>query len=46
MCDLKAEPGWTFVVDCSLIVQIKVLQACVYVKALHERMLAFLARVK
>ena len=44
MSDFKAEPGWTMVVDGSLIAQIKVLQARESAKALHERILAFLAR--
>ena len=39
-----AEPGWTMVVDGPLIAQIKVLRARQSAKALHDRILAFLAR--
>lgn len=38
------EPGWTMVVDGTLIAQIKVLRARESAKALHERILAFLDR--
>ena len=40
------EPGWTMVVDGALIGQIKVLRARESAKALHARILAFLAREK
>jgi pyridoxine kinase len=40
------EPGWTMVVDGSLIAQIKVLRARESAKVLHARILAFLAREK
>jgi len=44
MDDFTPEPGWTMVVDGSLIGQIKVLRARESAKALHARVLAFLAR--
>ena len=44
--DFTPEPGWTMVVDGSLIGQIKVLRARESAKALHARILAFLAREK
>jgi pyridoxine kinase len=44
--DFKPEPGWTMVVDGSLIGQIKVLRARESAKALHDRIIAFLAREK
>ena len=43
---LKAEPGWTMVVDGPLIAQLKVLQARENAAALRKRILAFLAREK
>jgi pyridoxine kinase len=46
MDDFTPEPGWTMVVDGSLIGQIKVLRARESAKALHARILAFLAREK
>jgi 8-oxo-dGTP pyrophosphatase MutT (NUDIX family) len=46
MDDFALEPGWTMVVDGSLIGQIKVLRARESAKALHTRILAFLAREK
>ncbi len=46
MDDFSLEPGWTMVVDGSLIGQIKVLHARESAKALHARILAFLARQK
>jgi pyridoxine kinase len=46
MDDFTPEPGWTMVVDGSLIGQIKVLRARQSAKALHARILAFLAREK
>jgi 8-oxo-dGTP pyrophosphatase MutT (NUDIX family) len=46
MDDFTLEPGWTMVVDGSLIGQIKVLRARESAKALHARILAFLAREK
>jgi 8-oxo-dGTP pyrophosphatase MutT (NUDIX family) len=44
--DFTLEPGWTMVVDGSLIGQIKVVRARESAKALHTRILAFLAREK
>ena len=44
MDDFTPEPGWTMVVDGSLIGQIKVVRARESAKALHARILAFLAR--
>jgi len=46
MDDFTPEPGWTMVVDGSLIGQIKVLRARESAKALHARILGFLAREK
>jgi len=46
MDNFSPEPGWTMVVDGALIGQIKVLRARESAKALHERILAFLAREK
>jgi pyridoxine kinase len=46
MDDFTPEPGWTMVVDGSLIGQIKVVRARESAKALHARILAFLARDK
>jgi pyridoxine kinase len=46
MDDFTPEPGWTMVVDGSLIGQIKVLRARESAKALHARILAFLRREK
>ena len=46
MDDFTPEPGWTMVVDGSLIGQIKVLRARESAKALHARILRFLAREK
>ena len=46
MDDFTLEPGWTMVVDGSLIGQIKVVRARESAKALHARILAFLAREK
>ena len=46
MDDFTLEPGWTMVVDGSLIGQIKVVRARESAKALHARILAFLARDK
>ena len=46
MDDFTPEPGWTMVVDGSLIGQIKVMRARESAKALHARILAFLARDK
>ena len=46
MDDFTPEPGWTMVVDGSLIGQIKVLRARESAKALHDRIVAFLAREK
>lgn len=46
MDDFSLEPGWTMVVDGSLIGQIKVMRARESAKALHARILAFLARQK
>ena len=46
MDDFTPEPGWTMVVDGSLIGQVKVLRARESAKALHARILAFLAREK
>jgi pyridoxine kinase len=44
--DFTPEPGWTMVVDGSLIGQIKVLRARESAKALHDRIIAFLASEK
>jgi 8-oxo-dGTP pyrophosphatase MutT (NUDIX family) len=44
--DFTPEPGWTMVVDGALIGQIKVLRARESAKALHDRIIAFLAREK
>jgi pyridoxine kinase len=44
--DFTAEPGWTMVVDGALVALIKVLQARESAKALHARIIAFLAREK
>jgi len=46
MDDFTAEPGWTMIVDGALIGQIKVLRARESAKALHDRIIAFLAREK
>ena len=46
MDDFTSEPGWTMVVDGSLIAQIRVLRARESAKALHDRIMAFLAREK
>jgi pyridoxine kinase len=46
MTEFTPEPGWTAVIDGSLIAQIKVLQARESAKALHKRILAFIAREK
>ena len=46
MDDFTPEPGWTMVVDGSLIAQIRVLRARESAKALHDRIMAFLAREK
>src|SRR6185312_33630 len=46
MDDFTADLGWTMVVDGSVIAQIKVLRARESAKALHERVLSFLAREK
>ena len=46
MGDFTPEPGWTMIVDGSLIGQIKVLRARESAKTLHARILAFLAREK
>ena len=46
MDDFTPEPGWTMVVDGSLIAQIRVLRARESAKALHARILGFLAREK
>lgn len=46
MDDFTPEPGWTMIVDGSLIGQIKVLRARESAKTLHDRIIAFLAREK
>jgi hypothetical protein len=46
MDDFTPEPGWTMVVDGALIAQIRVLRARESAKALHDRIIAFLAREK
>jgi len=46
MDDFTPEPGWTMIVDGALIGQIKVLRARESAKALHDRIIAFLAREK
>ena len=46
MDDFTPEPGWTMIVDGALIGQIKVLRARESAKALHDRIIAFLARTR